>query len=446
LSLRDEALAVLALMPMLPALIAVVVIAVLVTAWLLWRFARRPNVPRAQVTSSAAAEIELRPEFPPAGLLVPEGVLQSAGSSSAAIWDALEAAAVPVAVEYFPVTGTEIARFRTVPVNATAQQAIVDIVKALDPRSPTLYRVVLPRGAELVKAVGQSGFRGFSRTGGKTAHAVLKPVAAGGAVGGALAAGWPVLAVAGTVFAVDMVSQRQQLAHQRRVEAILGRQEERHYIERLTDQRSADAQLSRAISLMLDGRNPHMELALMSADDEFHRSTQFLDRFRGVLDGLRDEDGRVDYRRLEKTLGGGKAKDVDYFLRELHLSRAAIAIKRKALVADAGAHALADPSNPYTALRKFLDAEAHELEQADTAEAELTEQLSAIELKGRWHNRDKSLAERQAKLRAQIAPASVDDTAELLYLATGSGEILQVLPSDADQATPPALGANSDDT
>ena len=347
---------------------------------------------------------------------------------------------MPVAVEYRPVTASEIARFRTVPVNAAAQQAMVDIVKALNPKSPTLYRVVLPKGAELVKAVGKSGFRGFSRTGGKTTHAVLKPVAAGGAV----AAGWPVLAVAGTVLAVDMVSQREQLAHQRRVEAILGRQEERHYIERIKDQRSADAQLSRAISLMLDGRNPHLELALKSADDEFHRSKQFLDSFRGVIDGLVDEDGKVDYRRLEETLGG-KTKDVDYFVRELHLSRAAIAIKRKALVADAASVALADPSNPYTALRKFLDAEVHQLEQADTAVAELTEQLSAVELKGRWHNRDKSVAERQAKLRAQIAPASVDDTAEVLYLATGSGEILQLLPSDADEATPLALGASSDD-
>ena len=351
---------------------------------------------------------------------------------------------MPVAVEYFPVTASEIARFRTVPVNAAAQQAVVNIIKALDPRSPTLYRVVLPKGAELVKAVGTSGLRGFSRTGGKTAHAVLKPVAVGGAAGGAVAAGWPVLAVAGTVLAVDMVSQRQQLAHQRRVEAILGRQEERHYIERIKDQRSADAQLSRAISLMLDGRNPHLELALKSADDEFHRSTQFLDRFRGVIEGLRDEEGRVDYRRLEETLGG-KAKDMDYFVRELHLARAAIAIKRKALVADAASLALADPSNPYTALRKFLDAEAHQLEQADTAVAELTEQLSVIELKGRWHNRDKSLAERQAKLRAQIDPARVDDTAEVLYLATGSGEILQVLPPDADAATQLALGAHPDD-
>jgi hypothetical protein len=233
-------------------------------------------------------------------------------------------------------------------------------------------------------------------------------------------------------------------AHQRRVEAILGRQEERHYIERIKDQRSADRQLSRAISLMLDGRNPQLELALKSADDEFHRSNQFLDRFRGVIDGLGEEDGKVDYRRLEETLGG-KTKDVDYFVRELHLSRAAVAIKRKALVADAASVALADPSNPYTALRKFLDAEVHQLEQADTAVVELTEQLSVVELKGRWYNRDKSVAARQEKLRDQIAPASVNDTAELLYLATGSGEILQVLPSNADEATQLALGANSDD-
>ena len=146
---------------MLPALIAAFAIAVLVTAWLLWRFSRRSNVARTQMLSRTQAKIELRPEFPPAGLLVPEGVLRSAGSTSAAIWDALEAAAVPVAIEYRPVTASEIAKFRPVPVNATAQQAIVDIVKALDPKSPTLYRAVLPKGAELVKAVGQSGFRAF---------------------------------------------------------------------------------------------------------------------------------------------------------------------------------------------------------------------------------------------------------------------------------------------
>lgn len=420
---------------MLPTLIALAAVAVIVTAWLLWRFSARRSAAPSEAPSTKSVVVAPRPPlFPPAGLLVPEDVLRSAGSTSAAIWDALEAAAAPVAVEYYPVSESEIAKFRTVPMNAAAQQAMVGIVDALNPKSPTLFRVVLPKGAELVKAAGISGLRGFSRSGGKTTHAVLKPVAAGGAI----AAGWPVLAVAGTVLAVDMVAQREQLAAQRRVEAILGRHEERHYIERIKDQRSADAQLSRAIGLMLDGHNPNLELALKSAYDEFHRSQQFLDKFRGVIDELVEEDGKVDYHRLEEALGG-KSKDVDYFLRELHLSRAAIAIRRKALVADAAAVALADPSNPYTALRKFLDAEVHQIEQADAAVVELTEQLMLVELKGRWHNRDKSVAERQTRLRAQISPPTVDGDAELRYLVTASGEILQLLPSDEDGHTKLAL-------
>lgn len=407
---------------MLPTFVALIVVTACVTAGLFWRSSRRPTV-EGNVPAHSSTALEPRPEFPPEGLLVPEDVLRSSGSTSASIWEALEAAAAPVALEYYPVSPAELAKFRTVPVNAAAQQAMVNVVKALDPKSPTLFRVVLPKGAELVKAAGTSGFRGFSRSGGKTAHAVLKPVAAGGAI----AAGWPVLAVAGTVMAVDMVAQREQRAHQRRVEAILGRQEERYYIERIKDQRSADAQLSRAISLMLDGRNPNMELALKSADDEFHRSQHFLDKFRGIVDGLVDEDGRVDYRRLEEALGG-KTKDVGYFLRELHLSRAAIAIRRKALVTDAAAVALADPSNPYTAMRKFLDAGVRQLEQADATVAELTQQLTRAELKGRWHTRDRSIAKRQAQLRAQIAPPTLDAEAELQYLVTDSGEIVQLLP------------------
>lgn len=410
-------------------LVAVVAIAVLVTAWFLWRFSQSTTTASGGHTApSATAVVEVRPEFPPAGLLVPEDVLRSVGSTSAAIWDALEAAAAPVAVEYYPVSEPEVAKFRTVPPNAAAQQAMVGIVEALNPKSPTLFRVVLPKGAELVKAAGTSGFRGFSRSGGKTTHAVLKPVAAGGAV----AAGWPVLAVAGTVLAVDMVAQREQRAHQRRVEAILGRQEERHYIERIKDQRSADAQLSRAISLMLDGHNPSLELALKSAYDEFHRSQQFLEKHRGVIDELVDDDGKVDYRRLEETLGG-KAKEVDHFIRELHLARAAIAIRRKAMVADAAAVALADPTNPYAALRRFLESQVHQLEDADAVATELTERLTQVELKGRWHDSDKSVAARQERLRARVSPPRIDGDTEIRYVMTSSGQILQVLPSDEDE-------------
>lgn len=419
---------------MLPWLIAVVALIVVVLGWLLWRSSRLSSAPGAQVVASAPTVIERPPEFPPEGLLVPEDVLRSAGSTSVAIWDALEAATVPVALEYYPVSETEIAKYRAVPVNTTAQQAMVKIVEALNPKGPTLFRAVLPKGAELVKAVGTDGFRGFSRSGGKTAHAVLKPVAAGGAA----AAGWPVLAVAGTVLAVDMVAQREQRAHQRRVEGMLGRQEERYYVERIKDQRSADAQLSRAISLMLDGRNPHLELALKSAYDEFHRSEQFLEKYRGGIDALVRDDGKVDYHRLDEALGG-KTKETEHFIRELHLARAAIAIRRKALVADAAAVALADPNNPYTALRRLLDAQVHELEQADAAVIELTDQLMLIELKGRWHNRSRSVAARQDRLRAQVSPPTVDSAAEVLYLVTASNEILQLLPSGEDESAQLAL-------
>jgi hypothetical protein len=416
---------------MLSAIIVLVVVSALIVTGLLLRSSRRSTDTEGDHPDAKSTALEARREFPPSGLLVPDEVLGSKDSTPAAIWDALEVAATPIAVEYRPVSEFELAKYRTVPVNAAAQQAIVNVVKALDPKSPTLYKVVLPKGAELVKAVGTSGYRGFSRTGGRTAHAVLRPVAAGGAI----AVGWPVLAVAGTVMAVDMVAQREQRAHQRQIEAILGRQEERYYIDRITNQRTTDDLLSRAISLLLDGRDPQMEMALKSANDEFHRAQQFLEKFSGVIDGLVEDDDRIDYRRLEEALGG-RTKDVASFVRELHLSQAAIAIRRKALVADAAAVALADPGNPYTALRKHLDAEVHELEQAGDAATALTEQLANAELKGPWHNRQKSIAERETQLRAQIAPPTFDDEAEVQYLATGSGEILQLLPAEKEPASP----------
>ena len=413
---------------MIPTLIVVAVIAVLAAAGLLWRSTRRPTSAERHPApaTSALTVTESRPEFPEAGLLVPDEVLRVADSSSVAIWDALESAAVPVAVEYFPVSDAEVTRYRTVPINAAAQQSMAEIVKALNPNNPTLYRVVLPKGTELVKAVGTSGFRGFARGGGKvTAQAVLKPVAAGGAI----AAGWPIFAVASTVMVVDMVAQRELRAHQRRVETILGRQEERHYIERIKDQRSADAQLTRAISLMLDGHNPNLELALKSAYDEFHRSQQYLDKYRGVIEHLVDADGKVDYRRLEEVLGG-KTRDLDYFLRELHMARGAIAIRRKALLADAASVALADPDNPYTALRKFLDSQVHQLEEADAVASTITKQLTEIQLKGGW-SIPKAL-KKQERLRTLAAPPTIDEDVELRFLRTASGELVQVIAIEDD--------------
>ncbi|MFW6773174.1 hypothetical protein ACOACO_02740 [Nocardioides sp. CPCC 205120] len=407
---------------MIPSLIAISAVVLLAVGCLLWD-ARTRRRRRISVPAYATDDNEHR-VFPTAGLLVSETILQSAGSDSETIWAALETAAAPVAVEYFPVSASELTKYRTVPVSAV-QKPMVDIVNALNPSSPTLYRVVLPKGAELVEAMGVSGFRGFSRTGGKTTHAVLKPVAAGGAI----AAGWPAFAIAGAVMAVDMMAQREVRAHQRRVENTLDRQEKRAYDERASAQRSADAQLTRALSLMLDGRHVELDLALKSAYDEFHRSQIFLETHQNIIQNLTDVDGKVDFRWLEAALGQ-KIENLDDFFRELHLARGAIAIRRKALIADAASVALADPNNPYKALRKFVDSQRYQLEEAVRIVDELTAQFTEIQLKGGW-SISKAL-EKQRHVRAGAAPLAVDTELEMRFLRTASGEVVQVVSSDGE--------------
>lgn len=411
---------------MLPLL--VVIVALVAMGWLLWRqFGADKALSRHQ-SATNNTRAEPLPKFPPSGVLVSEEVLRSLEPGSLSVWEALEQAAVPIAIEYYPVSDSEITRYRTVPINASAQKSIEQIVKVLGPDQPTLYRAVLPKGAELVKAVGQSGFRGFSRTGGKTAHAVLRPVAAGGA----LAAGWPAFAVAGTVMAVDMVAQREVRAHQRRVETILGRQEQRYYDERIKDQRTADAQLTRTISLILDGHRPDLELTLKSAYDEFHRSQQFLERYRLAIETLVEADGKVDYRRLEAAIGI-EGQDQDFFW-HLHIARGAVAISRRALVTEAAALALADPNNPYTAMRKFLDSQVEHLDEAEENVATITQRLTELDLKGGW-SVAKAVRKRE-RIRALAAPPASQDEAELLFLRTPSGEVVQVMPAEPVELPP----------
>jgi hypothetical protein len=375
-------------------------------------------------------------QWPARGVVLPQDVLD-AGTSPGSILTALERSATPLALEYYPVSYAELTNYRTVPINATMQQYFTEIVKAINPKSPTLFKVILPAGEKLVGAVGLPGmFRGWAHNGAHiSAQALLKPVAAGGAI----AAGWPIFAVAGTVMVVDMVAQREQRAFQRKVETILSRQELRAYRGRTADQRSLDGQLTKAISLMLDGKRPSLEVATARAYDEFHKSQQFLDDNRDVIEQLTDEDGKVDFRRLEVALGG-QTKDVDYFIGELYIARAANALYRRALLADAARSALDDPSNAYAALRRDLAGKAKQLEEAEVIETTLTERLSQIELKGRWWSAPKdrwiksakTVDARQRSLRAKVSPPVGDETqeagAELRFISTQSGEVLQLLP------------------
>lgn len=447
-------------------LVALVVVAIL--GALLWRATRRPTTataddasrlnaspgdsgtPAASATRNSG-QLEETKTYPPAGFLLPDGVLGAAqsaensaggpvegpGATPATIWEALENASAPVAVEYYPVSQAEIAKLRIVPpVNAAAQSAMQDIVETLGPKTPTLYRVVLPKGAELVRAKGyENAFRGFSRTGGKTAQGVWKPVAAGTAV----AASWPVLAVAGTVAAVDVVAQREQRAHQRRVEGLLGRQEQHRYSERIKDQRTADDQLTRVIHAMLDGRTPSLDVALKSADDEFHRAQTFLEQYHQLLEQLTDtEDGKIAYRKLEAALGDDPSA-ADEFFRDLHLTRAAIALQRKALVAQGAAAAVADHANPYEAMRRYLESAVTELLAAEQMIDHLSTGLAHAQLKGRWYETEKAITARQERLRRRVTPARAseggdlapaDDANELRFLVTADGELHQVLPAE----------------
>src|SRR4051794_17437969 len=129
---------------MIPALIVVCALAA-VAALLLVRRARARGAESDQrPRSGAVTATTLEAAYPPAGLLVQQDILRTVDASSITVWDALEASANPMAIEYHPVSAAQISKLRTVPVNASAQNAMVQVVKALNPKSPTLYTVVLP--------------------------------------------------------------------------------------------------------------------------------------------------------------------------------------------------------------------------------------------------------------------------------------------------------------
>ncbi len=95
---------------------------------------------------------------------------------------------------------------------------------------------------------------------------------------------------------------------------------------------------------------------------------------------------------------------------------------------DAAALALADPDNPYTAMRKVLDSQADQLAEAEDNAATITRRLAELDLKGGW-SVPKAVRKRE-RIRALAAPPANQDQSELLFLRTSSGEIVQVVPAD----------------
>lgn len=135
--------------------VAAVLVVILVSGALLRK--RRPATATAtneSSTSGAQVATKDRPTLPDAGVLMAESVLPE-GASQVSIWDALENAAVPVAVSYRSVSSTELARYKAVPLNTGAQDVMKGLAKFVNPKEPTLYEVVLPKGAKLVRPLAR---------------------------------------------------------------------------------------------------------------------------------------------------------------------------------------------------------------------------------------------------------------------------------------------------
>lgn len=385
---------------------------------------RAPTTLNESSTSGAQIATPDRPTLPEAGVLMAESVLPG-GGSQVSIWHALDNAAVPVAVSYRPVSSTELARYKAVPLNAGAQDVIKGLTKLVNPKDPTLYEVVLPKGAELVKAVGQAGFRGFARNAkGIKAQAVLVPAGAAAAAG----ISWPAVALAGTVMTLDMAMQAEQRENQKRLFALMDRAEEHRYKDRIAAHRTADQMLSHAVAVMRDGRNPHLEVTRKAAYDVFHNAALFLEANRDLLDGIIDDEGKADFRTLEKRIGGD-LRTTEHFFRELQLAREAISIRRRSLIVDAAAHALEDPTNPYEALQELLSAHVADLERAEAISESLTTQLTTLRMKGRWYDSDKAVGLHEIQVHNLAAPPTpAVDVEPVRILVTPDGEIQQLIP------------------
>ena len=264
-----------------------------------------------------------------------------------------------------------------------------------------------------------------------SANALLKPVT----IGGVAVAGWPILAVAASVMVLDSVAQREQRAHHRVVESLLKISDNNQYSRRIATQLTTDKRLSSAISRVLDGREPVLDVALQEAGAEFHLAVMFLEKHSDALtEILATHAGKpIPFPVVAEALGG-PTKDVDRFARELGLARASLAIQRKAILAEAATAAIADPENPYRALRQHLERESADVHRAEELAATLDDALASIELKVRWHDKTSVMAQRQSTLRAMAAIPEFDSPDTLQFVALPTGEIYQ-LESRSDAAT-----------
>jgi hypothetical protein len=92
-------------------------------------------------------------------------------------------------------------------------------------------------------------------------------------------------------------------------------------------------------------------------------------------------------------------------------------------------------------LREVFTSQAKQLEESEVALAQLNSNLRNVALKGRWHDRivdrvrssDRSVAAREDRFHAEFAELpKVEGDAELTFIMTPTGDLLQVLPAEDD--------------
>ncbi len=360
------------------------------------------------------------------GVFAYEGVPPLPASNESGLWDLPETARDAIAVHCLAVGPEETLPRRASPVNKATKDAILRVSRTLHLTGPTLFCAHPLSGAPLMCGSGGGLGRFIVRPDGEVSgRNWLNPVG----VEEDTVPGWSLLALVTAVMALDMLAQREQRARQRRAEELSWGAERRYHADCIAEQRSADDQLTRAIGLVLDRRDPTLELALKSADDVFHRSLLWLEKHAEVMVHLVGEDGKVDYRQLKRDLGG----DPSGFIRDLHLAHAAIAIRRKALLVAAAARGLTDPLDPYMVFRECFTTQDARINYADAIATALSRSLCTVRLRGGWPQPSREVRGQEHAIQTMAFPPTIDGDLTLQFLHDAAGKIFQFVPSPTEQ-------------
>lgn len=369
----------------------------------------------------------VKQKLPLGGVLVPLAPSEMTADRAANIAKALQREMSPIALSYRQVTDREASALTTVRLNSSTQQALTQILSGFSSNRPTLYKAVLPQGATLAKAAG-GGFRGLAQAanGRITAQAVLVPAGAGAAA----AAAWPLLAVGATTLLLDQAGAAEQRKTLRRIEEHLQRADLREQRTRHARITVLDRELRHTIAAMLDGRpvDGTWEQVRRDAFIELHVAEQFARDSRRAAHRV-IHGSRADFKQLSNALDGALTQSGRFYA-DLEHARSALLLSHRAAVATAAAAALADPANPYTALRPVLEEHFAAVRKASDEVQALTDSMSRITLTTKHMPWDRGEERRMQRLLRRELGRPLLPTAPkpVQFLAMPDGQMHQVLP------------------